>query len=74
MNDRILLGFTSFQPNLHGCEKVLTKSQDRRKLEVLHNPSVNDPSHSGIYKLHHDDELIAELILETVHESFSARA
>jgi len=53
--------------------KVLSESQDRRNLEVLHNPSTNDPSHSGIYNLKQDDELIAELILETVRESYSAR-
>jgi len=61
------------------CEKVLTKSPDRRKLEVLHDPiendpsHKNDPSHSGIYNLKQDDELIAELILELVRETYSAR-
>lgn len=54
-------------------EKVLTESPDGRNLEVLHDPAMNDPSHSGIYNLKQDDELIAELILETVHESYSAR-
>jgi hypothetical protein len=54
-------------------KKVLTESPDGRNLEVLHNPSMNDPSHSGIYNLKQDDELIAELILETVRESYSAR-
>ncbi len=54
-------------------KKVLTESQDGRNLEVLHTPLTNDPSHSGIYNLKQDDELIAELILETVRESYSAR-
>ena len=54
-------------------KKVLTESPDGRNLEVLHAPLMNDPSHSGIYNLKQDDELIAELILETVHESYSAR-
>lgn len=54
-------------------KKVLTESPDGRNLEVRHDPLVNDPSHSGIYKLKQDDELIAELILETVCESYSAR-
>ena len=54
-------------------KKVLTESQDGRNLEVLHTPLMNDPSHSGIYNLKQDDELIAELILETVRESYSAR-
>lgn len=57
--------------------KVLTGSEDSRNLEVLHDPDygpdINDPSHSGIYNLKQDDELIAELILETVLESYSAR-
>ncbi len=55
-------------------KKVLTESPDGRNLEVLHDPEEPvDPSHSGIYKLKQDDELIAELILETVCESYSAR-
>lgn len=51
-------------------KKVLAESPDRRNLEVLHDPApeMNDPSHSGIYNLKQDDELIAELILETVRE------
>ncbi len=52
---------------------MLTESPDGRNLEVLHDPLMNDPSHSGIYNLKQDDELIAELILETVRESYSAR-
>jgi hypothetical protein len=54
-------------------KKVLTESEDRRNLEFLHDPEPSDPSHSGIYNLKHDDELIAELIRETVLESYSAR-
>ena len=54
-------------------KKVLTESPDGRNLEVLHAPLMNDPSHSGIYNLKQDDELVAELILETVRESYSAR-
>ena len=54
-------------------EKVLAESLDRPNLEVLHDPQVDDPSHSGIYNLQQNDELIAELILETVREIFSAR-
>jgi hypothetical protein len=57
-------------------EKVLTKSEDRRNLEILYDPiedEPSDPSHSGIYNLKPDDELIAELILETVLECYSAR-
>ncbi len=54
-------------------EKVLTESPDGRKLEVFHDPEVNDPSHSGVYNLKDDDILIAELILETVRETYPAR-
>ncbi|GAH32713.1 unnamed protein product, partial [marine sediment metagenome] len=54
-------------------KKVLTESPDGRNLEVLHNPLINDLSHSRIYNLKQDEELIAELILETVRESYSAR-
>ncbi len=55
--------------------KVLAESQDRRNLEVLHDPEEPaDPSHSGIYNLKQNDEIeIAELILETIRESYSAR-
>ncbi len=55
-------------------QKVLTESPDRRNLEVLHNPeNPDDPSHSGIYNLKQGDEMIAELILETVRGDYSAR-
>ena len=55
------------------CQKVYDESEDRRKLEILHDPEENDPSHSGRYKLKHNDMLIAELILETVQETYPAR-
>ena len=54
-------------------QKVLMGSQDRRNLKVLHSPEVNDPSHSEIYNLKPDYELIAELILQTVLEAYPAR-
>lgn len=53
-------------------EKALRESPDQRNLKVLHDPEINDPSHSGIYNLKYDDELIAELILETVRETYPA--
>jgi hypothetical protein len=57
--------------------KVLEESTDHRSLDILHNPLdnplENDPSHSGIYNLRQNDELIAELIRETVHETYPAR-
>ena len=58
-------------------QKVHTESPDGRNLEVIHgplpDPLIDDPSHSGIYNLKQDGELIAELILETVREAYSAR-
>ena len=54
-------------------ENVLKKTQNGRNLEVLHEPLENDPSHTEIYNLRPDEELIAELILETICESHSAR-
>lgn len=53
--------------------EVLTESPDSRNLEILHDPLENDPSHSGIYNLRNDDELIAELILETILKTYPAR-
>ena len=53
-------------------KKVLQESPDARNLVVLHDPQVNDPSHSGIYNLKEDDELIAELIRETILETHPA--
>lgn len=54
-------------------EKALTESPEGRNLEVIHDPLVDDPSHGGIYNLKQDDELIAELILQTVRETYPAR-
>jgi hypothetical protein len=57
--------------------EVLTKSEDSRNLEVLHEPllgpEIKDLSHSGIHNLRQDDIMIGELILETVLESCSAQ-
>ena len=53
-------------------DKVIKESPDGRNLEVLHEPEPDDPSHSEIYNLRQDDELIAELILETVRETYLA--
>ena len=56
------------------CDKVRTESPDRRILQVHHDPIVpKDPSHSGIYNLRQNDSVIAELIADTVLESYSAR-
>ncbi len=61
-------------------EKVLTGSQDRRNLKVLHeplpdpsHPNINDPSHSGIYNLKQNDRIeIGELIRQAVLKTYPA--
>ncbi len=53
---------------------VELKSPDKRLLPVLHEPIIpDDPSHAGIYEVPYDDETIAELIVEAVHEKYPAR-
>ena len=52
-------------------------SQDHRDLRILHQPEeppdIPDPSHSGIFDTKEDEQLIAELIAETVLETFAAK-
>jgi hypothetical protein len=52
---------------------VRSNSLDSRKLSILHEPENNDPSHSGIYGYGYDDQLIADLIAETIQEIHPAR-
>ena len=55
--------------------KVQRESPDGRLLRVLHDPEEpDDPSHSGIYELRPDNELVAELIAQVVQEKYPARA
>ena len=56
--------------------KVRAKSPDNRELKVLHDPGTLEgyQSHSGIYNLKQDDELIAELLAQVVIESPSAKS
>lgn len=55
------------------CRKVFFESLDRRKLEVIHEPSTPyDESHSEIRNLRQHDLFIAELILDAVRESCPA--
>jgi hypothetical protein len=54
--------------------KVTNESPDMRQLHVLHEPLLpEDPSHSGIYGVSDDDEMIAELIAQTVLEKYPAK-
>jgi len=41
-------------------------------LQFIHEPENDDQSHSGIYGFAHEDNLIAELIADTVIETHSA--
>lgn len=54
--------------------KVASESSDRRLLRVLHDPEPDDSSHSGIYEIPYDDDLVAELIAQVVLENHPARA
>ncbi len=55
-------------------KKVQTESLDKRILKIIHEPPADIPSdpHSEIYNLKQDDELIAELIRETICETYPA--
>jgi hypothetical protein len=54
--------------------KVARESPDMRRLRVLHEPIIpEDPSHAGIYDFSTEEELIAELIAQTVLEKYPAR-
>ncbi|HLO00634.1 MAG TPA: hypothetical protein VK208_19400 [Pyrinomonadaceae bacterium] len=54
--------------------KVASETHDTRWLRVLHDPILpEDPSHSGIYNFSSDDEIIAELIAQTVLERYPAK-
>jgi len=53
--------------------KVTRETSDGRLLHVLHEPEIGDPSHAGIYGIPHDDEMVAELIAQTVIETHPAK-
>ena len=53
-------------------KKVLEESSDSRNLEVIHTPSSIDPSHNEICNINPEQELIAELILQSVYQVYPA--
>lgn len=53
--------------------KVARESSDGRLLQVTHEPEFDDPTHAGIHGIPHDDEMVAELIAESVLEIHPAR-
>jgi hypothetical protein len=62
--------------------EIRENTDDARDLRIAHNPEDNtsgssktaDPSHSGIYNLRDDDDLIAELICGCILEHYPARS
>jgi len=55
------------------CSYVHTNTEDSRSLRVLHEPDPVDPSHSGVHGLKLEDELIADLIAQTIEELHTAK-
>ena len=55
-------------------EYVFRKSPNGRQLSISHEPLDEDPSHSGIYGLTFDDDLIGYLIADKVIESYPAKS
>lgn len=56
--------------------EVQNESEDGRVLEIIHTPFLpgtsgltEDPSHAEVINMRPDEELIAEIIAECVHES-----
>ena len=43
------------------------------KIEIRHNPAPPDLSHSGIFNLEHDDLAVAELIRQTLLQTYPFR-
>lgn len=52
------------------CNQVAEESG--HKIVMLHEPSLNNEAHSGIFGVDQDQELIAELITETILENHPA--
>jgi hypothetical protein len=52
------------------CNTVFEQSSDNRRIVVHHQPEPPiDPSHSEVFNLREDNELIAEVILRTILEN-----
>jgi hypothetical protein len=55
-------------------DHVQSSTPDARRLTAHHEPILPyDPSHSGVYGYTADDQLIADLIAQTVQEVYRAR-
>ncbi len=53
-------------------ERVHTNS-DKQNVAVLHEPTPEDRSHSGIHGYSYEDDLVADLIAEAVQETYPTR-
>jgi len=49
---------------------VAENSPDKRQLEVRHHPNDRNLSHSGIHNLELDDEIVLELIVQTIKKTY----
>lgn len=58
--------------NVGGILDRVHRNSDR-VLAVLHEPELDDPSHSGIHGYRHEDDLVADLVAEEVRETYPAR-
>jgi len=54
-------------------QHVRSNAPDNRALDVLHEPFDDDESHSGVYGLKAEDDLIGDLIAECVQEIHPGR-
>lgn len=55
-------------------DQVEMGTPDSRRLSAHHEPDQpHDPSHSGIYGYSAEDQLIADLMADAVHEHYAAR-
>ena len=52
---------------------VVEGAPDSTVLKFIHEPEDDDPSHSGIFGFTHEENLIAELIADSVIETHDAR-
>lgn len=52
---------------------VMKESEDSRKLDVRYKPEPHDQTHTGVYGLRFDDDVIADLMAQCVSEVYSAK-
>lgn len=53
---------------------VASESPDKRNLRILHEPEPDNPSHSGIFNLSPDDDLIADLVADIIQETYPVKS